>query len=64
MEVLGLVNEVKGKDGEYWGRRVDIADGEGRERIVFGDVDVDEAGHRRMWICLGRYLVRRDGRLS
>ena len=34
------------------------------ERIVFGDVDVDEAGHRRMWICLGRYLVRRDGHLS
>jgi len=31
-----VVKEVKGKVGECWGRRVDIADGEGREDCVRG----------------------------
>jgi hypothetical protein len=35
MEVLA-VKEVKGKDVECWGRRVDIAVGEGREDCVRG----------------------------
>jgi hypothetical protein len=36
IEMLADVKEVKGKDMEYCGRRVDIAVGEGREDCVRG----------------------------
>jgi len=36
MEVLGVVKDVKGKDEECRGCRVDIAVGEGREDCVWG----------------------------